>query len=75
MGSISCTAPRALQAQVCAGYDSPGAHALPRESGKPCRGRPGILNSAIVLFITFTLLSWGATWHALALNLGGPAIF
>ena len=52
-----------------------GAHALPWQSGEPCRGRPDIFKSALVLCITFTLLAWGATQHALALNLGSPAIF
>ena len=52
-----------------------GAHALFLRSGKPSRGPLGILKSAVVLCITSTLLSWGAIQHALALDLGSPAIF
>ena len=52
-----------------------GAHALPQKSGKPCWGCPGIFKNALVLCITFSLLSWGATRHALPLILGSPAVF
>ena len=52
-----------------------GAHTLPQISGKPRQGRPGFFKSALVLAITFTLISWGATRHTLALNLGNLAIF
>ena len=45
-----------------------------RKSEKPCRGRPGVFQKFSNTCITFRSLSWGATWHALALNLGGPAI-
>ena len=41
----------------------------------PCQGRPSIFKSALVLWNTYTLISWGATRHALALNLGSPAIY
>ena len=51
------------------------AHALPRKSGKPCQGGPNFYESALVLCTTFTLLSWGTPQHALALNLGSPAMF
>ena len=51
------------------------AHALPWKSRKPCRGRRGIFDSALVLCITFRLLLWGAPRHALVLDLGTPAIF
>lgn len=51
-----------------------GAHALPWESGKPCRGPPSNFKSGLQLCITLILLAWGVPRHALALTLGSPAI-
>ena len=51
-----------------------GLMALPRQSGKPCQGWPGSFKLALAVCISFTLLHWRRPQHALALNLGSPAV-
>ena len=45
-----------LQTNLTAPASPRGAHALPRKSGKACRGRPGIFKSAALLCITFAFI-------------------
>ena len=72
LGDLALAAEYASPGIACAGHV--GRMPSPGVQESLAGAALALFKRAPVLCITFTLLSWGAIRHALALNLGSPAI-